>query len=112
MALLSNINFYFDCKTRLCLAGKRKYIFAQESFYLQGILDDINEQDTSFVDCKHKHMMKSGAPPDKFAVLYQTEFFLIKMSEYLTEHQLYRPTILGGAQITTDLVQIICLNPK
>ena len=44
----------------------RKYIFAQESFYLQGILDDINEQDTSFPDCKHKHMMKCGAPPDKF----------------------------------------------
>ena len=31
----------------------------------QGILDDINEQDTSFFDCKHKHVMKSGAPPDK-----------------------------------------------
>ena len=42
----------------------RKYIFAQESFYLQGILDDINEQDTYFLDCKHKHMMKSGAPPE------------------------------------------------
>ena len=49
----------------------RKYIFAQESFYLQGICDDINEQDISFVDCKHKHMMKSGAPPDKFGVLYR-----------------------------------------
>ena len=36
----------------------------EESFNLQGILDDINEQDTSFLDCKHKHMMKSGAPPD------------------------------------------------
>ena len=71
MALLSNINFYFDCKTRLCLAGNRKYIFAQESFYLQGILDDTNEQDTSFVYCKHKHMMKSRAPPDKFGVLYR-----------------------------------------
>ena len=45
----------------------RKYIFfAQEYFYLQGILNDINEQDTSFPDCKHKHMMKCGAPPDKF----------------------------------------------
>ena len=33
------------------MAGKRKYIFAQESFYLQGILDNINEQDTSFLDC-------------------------------------------------------------
>ena len=26
---------------------------------------------TSFLDCKHKHMMKSGAPPDKFGVLYR-----------------------------------------
>ena len=49
----------------------RKYIFAQESIYLQGVLNDINEQDTSFFDCKHKHMMKSGAPPDKFGVLYR-----------------------------------------
>ena len=48
----------------------KKYIFAQEYFYLQGILDDINEQDTSFLDGKHKHMMKSGAPPYKFRVLY------------------------------------------
>ena len=52
------------------MAGKRKYIFSQESFYLQGILDDINEQRTSFLDCKHKHMMKHGAPSDKFRVLY------------------------------------------
>ena len=48
----------------------RKYIFAQESFYVEGKLNDINEQDTSFLDCKHKHMMKSRAPPDKFGVLY------------------------------------------
>ena len=46
----------------------RKYISVQESFYLQGILNDINEQDTSFLDCKHKHMMKCGTPPDKFGV--------------------------------------------
>ena len=43
-------------------------MFAEESFYLQGILIDINEQDISFVDCKHKHMIKSIAPRDK--VLY------------------------------------------
>ena len=48
----------------------RKYIFAQESFYLQGVLDVINEQDTSFLDYKHKYMMKSGTPPDKVGVLY------------------------------------------
>ena len=60
--------------TKLCLfvpGRHRKYIFIQESFYLQGILNDINEQDTSFLYCKHKHMMKSGAPPDKFGVLYR-----------------------------------------
>ena len=73
MALSSKINFYCDCETRRCLivpGRQEKYIFAQESFYLQGILDDTNEQDTSFLDCKHKHMMKSGDPIDKFGVLY------------------------------------------
>ena len=72
MALLFNINFYFDCKIRLCLIAPgrhEKFISAQETFYLQSILNDINKQDTSFCDCKHKHMMKCGAPPDKF-VLY------------------------------------------
>ena len=49
----------------------RKYIFAQESFYLQSILNDINKQDTSFLDCKHKHMMKCGVPLDKFGVWYR-----------------------------------------
>ena len=47
----------------------RKYFVAQENFYLQGILNDINEQDTSFLDCKHKHMMKCGAPPDSQCTL-------------------------------------------
>ena len=54
----------------LLVQGTHTIYFAQESFYLQGILDDINEQGTSFLDCKYKHMMKSGAPPDKFIVLY------------------------------------------
>ena len=52
----------------------RKFIFAQESFYLQGILNGINELDTSFLDCKHKHMMKCGAPPYKFGVHVPMEF--------------------------------------
>ena len=34
-----------DCPLEF-LAGKRKYIFAQERFYLQDILIDINEQGT------------------------------------------------------------------
>ena len=45
-------------------------IFTQEMLFLRGILNDINDQDTSFLDCKHKHMIKSGAPPDKIGVLY------------------------------------------
>ena len=63
----------FDCKTKLCLivpGREGKYIFIQESFSQQGILNDINEQDTSFLDCKHNHMMKIGASPDKVGVLY------------------------------------------
>ena len=51
--------------------ARKNIYFAQERFYLQGMLDNIYEQDTSFLDCKHKHMMKSGAPPDKFGVLYR-----------------------------------------
>ena len=31
----------------------------------------MNEQDTSFLDSKHKHMMKSGTPPDKVGVLHR-----------------------------------------
>ena len=70
MALLSNINFYFHCKTRLCLIIPGRQEKIRFCFYLEGILNDINEQDTSFVDCKYKHMMQSGAPPDKFGVMY------------------------------------------
>ena len=52
--------------TKLCLrvpGREGKYIFTQ------GILNHINEQEPSFLDCKHKHTMKSGAPPDKVRVL-------------------------------------------
>ena len=39
-------------------------------FYVPDILNDINEQEASFLDCKHNHMMKSGAPPDKDRILH------------------------------------------
>ena len=45
-------------------------VFAQENFYLQGVLNDINELDTLF-DCKQKHMMNNGAPPDELGVLHR-----------------------------------------
>ena len=55
----------FDYKIKLSLFSQEKYIFTQESFCLHGTFNDITEQDTTLLDCKHKHMMKSGAPPDK-----------------------------------------------
>ena len=50
----------------------RKIIYLYTSFCLQvkGILNDINKQDTFFLDCKHYHIMKRGAPPDKLGVLH------------------------------------------
>ena len=87
MVLLSNMNFYFDCKARLCLIvpGRlEKIYFEQASLYLQGIQDDINEKNTSVVDCKHKHMMKSRAPPEKFGVLYH--MFTYSISWFHNQH--------------------------
>ena len=55
----------------MCHGRQGRYILTQASFYLHGIFNDITEQDTSLLDCKHKHMMKSGAPPDKVGVLYR-----------------------------------------
>ena len=81
MALLSNINFYFNCKTRLYLIvpGRHEKIsFCTRKFLSIRYTHDINEQDTSFLDCKHKHMMKSGAPPDKFRVLYRMVTYKIR----------------------------------
>ena len=71
LELLLHINIIFDCKIKLCLGWQGKYIFTQESFYLHGIFNNITQQDTSLLDCKHKHMMKGGAPPDKVGVLYR-----------------------------------------
>ena len=53
----------FDCKIKLCLGSQGKYyIFTQESFYPHCIFNDITEQDTSLLDCKHKHMMNHLLP--------------------------------------------------
>ena len=51
---------YFDCKI----------YFYTRSFYQQGILNDINEHNASFPGCKHKNMIKSGAPPEIIGVLH------------------------------------------
>ena len=59
MALLSNIKFYFDCKTRQCFrvpGSQEKIYFCTRKFLSTRYIDDINEQDTSFLDCKHKQL--------------------------------------------------------
>ena len=47
-----------------------KHAFVPESFYLQGVFSCMNERDISSSDCKHKHILENGAPPDKFVVMY------------------------------------------
>ena len=76
MALLFNMNIQTEYiliaranSTLWFLACKENIFLHKKVSVLQGILDDINEQDTSFLDCKHKHMKKSGAPPENFRVL-------------------------------------------
>ena len=77
IALLFNINIKTEYiliarpNSALYFTAGMKNIFLHKkvSICLQGILDVINEPDTSFLDCKHKHMMKSGALSDKFGVL-------------------------------------------
>ena len=75
MALLFTINIKREnniliARPNCALAGKENIYFTQENFCLQVTLNDINEQNTSFLDC-NKHMMKSGASPDKVGVLHR-----------------------------------------
>ena len=107
MALLSNINLSFACKTRLCLivpGRQEKDIFAQESFYLQGKLDEINEQDTSFLDCKHKHMMKSGAPPSESCTVWLPIEFHGFTSRFNSKG--YHSLVLGFISIFLETVWV------
>ena len=64
MAILFSINIYFDFKTRLLQfsAGLKKYIFAQEGFFLAyKVYSTISMNMTSFLDCKYKHMMTKSS---------------------------------------------------
>ena len=64
----------FDCTTKMCLivlAGMENIFLHKKVSIYKVYFNEINEQDTSFLDYKHKHMMKSGAPPDKVRVLYR-----------------------------------------
>ena len=74
------------------MAGKRKYIFAQGSFYLQGILDDINDQDTSFLDYKHKHMMNHSLVPGLILIFLETVWVPLTLA--LFDGTFARPLVL------------------
>ena len=74
LALLFNINIqteYILIARPDCASWQARKIYSciRKFLYTKYVLDDINEQGTSFLDSKHMHMMKSGAPPDKFGVL-------------------------------------------
>ena len=67
MALSFNINiltmyiFYWETEKRLRVSDRQgNYAFTQESFYLQGIFNYINERYmyTFCFDCKHKQMLQ------------------------------------------------------
>ena len=45
-------------------------IFLHKKVPIYMVANNIDEQNTSFLDCKHKPIMKSGAPPDKVGVLH------------------------------------------
>ena len=79
----------------------RKIYSTQKSFYLQGILNDVTEQDTSFHDCKHKHMMKSGAPPDKGLISIFLEMVWVPLKPWNSiGHRRYKtPNVSGGAPL-------------
>ena len=61
-ALLFNINikteYILIARPHCALAGKVN-IFLHKKFLYKIILNDINEKNTSFLDCKHKHTMKA-----------------------------------------------------
>ena len=70
MALLFNINietvYILIARPNSAEPGK-KNMFLHKKFLSTRY---INEQDTFFLDCKHKRMIESGAPPDKVGVLH------------------------------------------
>ena len=76
------------------MTGKANIFLHKRGFYLQGILYDINEKDTSFLDGKHKHMIKSRAPPDKVRVLLR--LLPIEFLGFTSRIDFYGLTLFGS----------------
>ena len=81
MALSFNVNTVskqsiFRLQDQTVPGRQEKYVL-HKKIPTRYILRHECKQDTSFLECKHKHMMIIEAPPNKFAVLYRllpTEF--------------------------------------
>ena len=77
------------------------------------MLNDINEQGTSFLECKQKHMMKSGAPPDKVGVLHRLlpiEFHGFTSSIDLKGYHSLVPGLISQFFLETVWVPLILSN--
>ena len=85
-----------------------KYIFTQESFFIQGKLNEINEQVTSYFDCKHKHMMQIGAPSDR--VLYR--IFPIDFHGFTSRIDFYGSSLFGSWSYLNFLEKALVLLIK
>ena len=68
--------------------------------------DDIDVQDTSFLDCKHKHMMKSGAPPDIFGVWYHMVTYRIPLFTSIINSKGYHSLVPGLISIFLETVWV------
>ena len=71
VALLSNtsINSYFDCRLCLIVPGRQEKIYFSTRKFLSTKYTWWYKL-TGHIFSWHKYMMKSGAPPEKFGVLY------------------------------------------
>ena len=80
----------------------RKYIFLHK----KGTLNDITKQDSSFLDCKHKHMTKSGAPPNKVGVLYR--LLLVELHSFTSRinSKRYHSLVLGLISMFLEMVWV------
>ena len=107
MAPLFSINFYFDCKIRLCIIvpGRHEKIYFCTRKFLSTKYSQRYKQDTSFLDCKHKHMMKCGVPLDKFLVWYR-----IIISPYLGQEKKFGSGQLIFENWSGSPVEVFFLN--
>ena len=78
------------------------------------MLDGISEQDTSFLDCtcKHKHMMKSGAPPDKFGILYRMVTYRIPRFTSRINSKGYHSLVPGLISIFVETLLVPLTWPR